>query len=320
MGSPRRHRSQPGNLSHGTGTAAYLLPPTPVPWVQAGPHKPVPQRYRGAVSGRPKKGKKKKHGTSHASADDDSAIAAYADMLAALEPSLGSLADELSQHNERRGHHLFHLVTMLRPLFEGLSQLREAMLSLARAPDVDGEIANLLRQAARSVLSGTESMLADPDPRVLDEARRLMEIEFLLLDFSRTPERLEAWRDLPEHERSEQFGFDALRRREEKAQGVPLQRTLFEREEYRLHSSTVHPQPLSSEGPASPPDEASGLFYDATDLLHHAARTLTAGLAAAAQTGAGSPEQLEGQLPPLDAVQVANRMIDEHHRRIGLLE
>jgi hypothetical protein len=274
------------------------------------------------VSGSPKKGKKKgkKHGKSDASADDASAVAVYADMLGALGPSLGSLADELSQRNERRGRHLFHLVTVLRPFLEGLSQLREAMLSLARAPDVDGDIANLLREAAHEVLSGTESMLADPDPRVLDESRHLMEIEFLLLDFSRTPGRLDAWRDLPEHERSKQFGFDALRRREEKAQGIPPQRSLFEREEYRLHGSTVHPHPLSPEAPVPPPDEASGLFYDAADLIHHAARVLTAGLAAAVHTGAGSAQQLEAQLPPLDAVQVANRMIDEHHRRIGLLE
>jgi hypothetical protein len=147
-----------------------------------------------------------------------------------------------------------------------------------------------------------------------------MEIEFLLLDFSRTPERLDVWRDLPEHERSEQFGFDALRQREEKAQGIPPQRSLFEREEYRLHGSTVHPHPLSSDAQVSPPDDASGLFYDAADLIHHAARVLTAGLAAAGQTGAGSPQLLEAQLPPLDAVQVANQMIDENHRRIGLLE
>ena len=271
------------------------------------------------MSGRPKKGKKK-HGKSHASADDALVTAGYADMLAALGASLGSLADELSQRDQRRGRHLFQLVTLLRPLFEGLSQLREAMLWLARGPEVDGEIANLLREAARQVLSGTESMLANADPRVLDEARQLMEIEFLLLDFSRTPERLAVWRDLPEHKRSEQFGFDALRRREEKAQGIPPQRSLFEREEYRLHGSTVHPHPLSHEAQLPPPDEASGLFYDAADLIHHATCVLTAGLAAAGKTGAGSPQQLEAQLPPLDAVQVANRMIDEHHRRIGLLE
>ena len=157
------------------------------------------------MSGSPKKGKekKKKHAKSDVSADDASLIAVYADMLAALGPSLGSLAEELSERNERRGLHLFHLVTMLRPLFDGLSQLREALLWLARAPDVEGEIANLLREAAREVLSGLESMLADPDPRVLDEARHLMEIEFLLLDFSRTPERLDVWRDLSEPERSE---------------------------------------------------------------------------------------------------------------------
>ena len=276
------------------------------------------------MSKSPKKGKKgkkgKKHGESDASADDASLMAGYADMLAALGPSLGSLAEELSERNERRGRHLFHLVTMLRPFFDGLSQLREAMLWLARAPGVDGEIANLLRDAVRAVLSGTESILANPDPRVLDEARQLMEIEFLLLDFSRTPERLGAWRDLPESERSEQFGFDALRRREEKAQGIPPQRSLFEREEYRLHGSTVHPQPLSSDVPVSAPDAASGLFYDAADLIHHAARVLTAGLAAAGQTGAGSRQQLEAQLPPLDSVHVANQLIDDNHRRIGLLE
>jgi hypothetical protein len=272
------------------------------------------------VSDRPKKSKKKKHGKASASADDASLIAVYADMLAELGPSLGSLADELSQRNERRGLHLFHLVTMLRPLFEGLSQLREAMLWLARTPGIDADVANLLREAAREVLSGTESMLADPDPRVLDEARHLMEIEFLFLDFSHTPERLDVWRDLAEPERREQFGFETLRQREEKAQGIPPERSLFEVEEYRLHGSTFHPRPLSPGARVSPPDAASGLFYDAADLIHHASRVLTAGLAAAGQTGAGSADKLEADLPPLDAVDAALQIIDENHRRIGLRE
>src|SRR3954454_18859192 len=171
-------------------------------------------------------------------------MAVYAEMLAALGPSLGSLAEDLSMRNERRGQRLFHLVTRMRPLFEGLSQLREALLWLPGAQDVDAEIANLLRGAAREVLTGLESLLAEPDPRVVDQARHLMEIEFLLLDFSRAPARLDVWRGLSDPERSKKFEFDALRRREEKAQRIPPQRSLFEREEYRLHSSTVHPRAL----------------------------------------------------------------------------
>jgi hypothetical protein len=275
------------------------------------------------VSGRTDKKKKNKKAKSRSQTTvaDASGRALYGDLLATLEPSLDSLAEELSERDARRSLHLFHLLTRLRPFFDGLSQLYGALLWLARLPGVDDDVAYLLREAAQQVVSGMESLLAEPDPRVLDEARRLMEIEFLFFEFTRTPDRLAVWRAISERERTQEFGFDALRQREEKAQGLPAEKVLFDREEYRMHSSAVHPQPLSRQpSGSSPPDPATGLFYDAGDLLHHASRVWTAGLAAAKRTGSISGDAFDARLPPLDAVEAAKQMMEENSRNLGLLE
>jgi hypothetical protein len=276
------------------------------------------------VSGRPDKNKKKKKKKekirSQTAVADASGGTLYVDLLATLEPSLDPLAEELSERDERRSLHLFHLLTLLRPFFDGLSQLYGALLWLARLPGVDDDVAYLLREAAQQVVLGMESLLAEPDPRVLDEARHLMEFEFLFLEFTRTPDRLDVWRALSERERNQEFGFDALRQREEKAQGIPAEKALFDQEEYRMHSSTVHPQPLSRQPTVFAPDSATGLFYDAGDLLHHASRVWTTGLAAAKRTRSFSGDAFDAQLPLLDAVVAAQQMMDENSRNLGLLE
>ncbi len=274
------------------------------------------------MSGRPdknKKQKKKVKGRPQTTVADVSGRALYADLLATLESS-DPLAGELSERDARRTLHLFDLLTNLRPFFGGLSQLYGALLWLARQPGVDDDVAHLLREAAQQVVSGMEALLAEPDPRVLDEARHLMEIEFLFFEFTRTPDRLDVWRAMSEPERTQRFGFDALRRREERAQGIPADQVLFDQEEYRMHGSALHPQPLSRRPAVSLPDPATGLFYDAGDLLHHALRVWTAGLAAAERTGSINGDAVEAQLPPLDDVDAAKQMMEENSRNVGLLE
>lgn len=248
----------------------------------------------------------------------DSRPAVYAELLAATGATLGSLADDLSGRNERRGLHLFILLTHLRPLYDGLAQLREAMLWLSRRPGIDDDIAGLLREAAQQVVSGIETMLSEPDPRVLDEARHLMEIEFLFRDFARSPERLHMWRRLSDDQRTQQFGFAALRTREERALGVDGGHILFDEEEYRFHSLSVHPQPLGHRRPLPSPDETTGLFRDAADLLHHASRVWDAGRAAADVARSGRAGSRDTEWPPLDAVDAARQMIDESNRAVGL--
>jgi hypothetical protein len=249
---------------------------------------------------------------------DASALGVYAEVLATIGWTLGPLAEDLSHREERRGLHLFQLLTHLRPLVEGLSQLREALLWLARRPGVDDDLASLLRDAAQQVLLGVERMLSEPDPRVLSEARYLMEIEFLLRDFSRSPERLDVWRRLPEDERTRHFGFAALRAREERALGFAGRHVLFDEEEYRFHGLSLHPQPQGRRRPLPAPDEATGLFRDAADLLHHASRVWEAGLVVAGATRSSrrKPGDEAGR-PLLDAVERATRMIDENNRALG---
>jgi hypothetical protein len=247
-----------------------------------------------------------------------SSLAVYAELLATIGSTFGPLAADLSDREERRGLHLFQLLTHLRPLFEGLSQLREALLWLARRPGVDDDINTLLRDAAQQILSGVEAMLAEPDPRVLGEAGHLMEIEFLFRDFTRVPDRLDSWRQLSEEERAEQFGFGALRQREERALGFVGQHVLFDEEEYRFHALSLHARPLGRRGPLPAPDAVTGLFRDAGDLLHHASRVWEAGIRAAEATRS-SRVKSGGDVdwPSLDAVDEARRMIDENNRAIG---
>ncbi|MDX6234483.1 MAG: hypothetical protein QOH68_3591 [Nocardioidaceae bacterium] len=244
----------------------------------------------------------------------------YAELLASVGSTGGSLAEDLMDRDERRGVHLFHLLTLLRPLYEGLTQQREALLWLGRRPGIDDDIANLLRESAQKVLSGMETMLAEPDPRVLDEARHLMEIEFLLREFARSPERLELWRHLPEDERAEQFEFGALLRREQWALGIDGRHILFDQEEYRFHSLSVHQQPRGRRRPLPSPDETTGLFRDAADLLHHASRVWDAGLAAVEATRSARGRSAVTEWPTLDAVDAARRMIDETNRAVGLTD
>jgi hypothetical protein len=245
---------------------------------------------------------------------------AYVDLLDTLTPVAGGLVEALAARQERRNQHLFSMLTQVPMLLEGLGELHEAMMWLAGRPGVDGEIAHLLREAGSRVVSGTETLLSEPDPRVLDEAGYLMEVEFLFLDFTRDPDRLEAWTRTPQLDRNRHVDFDVLRRRHQEASGVHADRVLFDQEEYRLHSSSTHPVPVDPDPPLVAPDVATGLFFDAADLLHHAMRVYTAGLTVAGATGSTSTQSLEAQRPELDAVDAALQLIEDKYRSIGLIE
>jgi hypothetical protein len=239
----------------------------------------------------------------------------YGTLVGALLPSLGSLGRELGEREQRRAEHLLHLVTQLRPWFAGLSQIGDGLRWLAGLDGRDPVAAGLLRAAFDQVVSGTERLLAEPDVRVMDESRVLIEIEFLLLDFAASPRRVELWQAMGDDERDTDFGFDMLRRRHEARSGVPSDLAIFDVEEYRIHSRRVHPRPADG-GILAPPDPVTGLFFDAGDLMHHAFRVWTAGLALLANQG-DDVRRLPG-LPPMDAVDQATRLMDENNRRLGL--
>jgi hypothetical protein len=244
----------------------------------------------------------------------------YVDMLATLKPVAGGLAEELAARQERRNQHLFSMLTQVPVFLEALAQLQEALVWLAGRPGVDSEVAHLLGEAGRRVVTGTDALLSQPDPRVMDEARYLMELEFLFLDFAGDPARLDVWSRTPQLERNRLFDFGSLRRRHQEATGVHADRVLFDQEEYRLHGSTTHPGPVDRDPPLVAPDVATGLFFDAADLLHHTMRAWTAGLTVVGATGSAAGRSLEAQRPALDAVDVATQLIDENYRGIGLVE
>jgi hypothetical protein len=248
--------------------------------------------------------------------EDNPPPVTYDSLLETLASAVGPLALELNERHSRRAAHLVHLLTLSRLTFDGLSELRESFLWLTRVPGADPEIAALCRQAADKIVGGVESLLVDTHPRVLDEARYLMEIEFLFYEFAREPSQVPVWRDLSARERNQRFGFGALRRREERARNVPADHVLADRQEYSVHSSSVHPCP-SSETADVGLDAASGIFHDASDLLQHAARTWAAALDAFESTMSDREAEADEMPPRLDAVTGAMGLIDEQRMAMG---
>jgi hypothetical protein len=245
---------------------------------------------------------------------DEPSYVSYGSLAGGLLPSFGGLGRALLEREQRRSAHLFHLLTQLGPLVAGLAQVEEALRWIAAADPQAGVVGELLGTAGDHVVSGTESLLAEPGVRTMDQSRVLMEIEFLLLDFAASPRRIELWQSLEDAERETEFGFDMLRRRHQARTGIPSDRLLFDAEEYRIHSRGVHPRP-GQDGVLAPPDVVTGLFLDTGDLLHHAFRVWTAGTALFDRQGSdvrGMPG-----FPAMEAVDDALRLMDQANGRLA---
>jgi hypothetical protein len=242
----------------------------------------------------------------------------YSELLELVAAGMPPLVGELRLRDERRARHLAHLMTTYREILEALSALREAFLWLTRVPGVDLEIKQLMAQAAARTVTGVEAILAEAHPRTLDDARYMMELEFLLRDVAREPRQLARWRDAQPHQRNQQFGFGKLRQRLEAAQQVPSGFVLPDRDEYRSHSEAVHPSPVGTQG-LDEVDEESGIFWDAGDLLQHAARLWPAALDAAAVTlTEDGANEFDEDVPDLAAVDVAMSRTDKTMRLLGI--
>ncbi|MCW2855451.1 MAG: hypothetical protein JWR52_1066 [Marmoricola sp.] len=166
---------------------------------------------------------------------------------------------------------------MLSGLWLVLNQVRGGLLWCAAVAS-HNEVAGLLQSAAWKLDDGVRSILGAPPPRVVDEARFLMEIEFLLRDFALDPRRIDEWTSLDLWERNNKYGFGKSRRRVETALGLPDGQSLPDKVEYSIHSAEVHPQPAHQKHPEATTTEQRQALLDAdlSDLAIHGWRVLTA--------------------------------------------
>jgi hypothetical protein len=200
--------------------------------------------------------------------------------VSALYPLLGpwapSLIEALDEADKRAGARLLDAATYLPPVLRGVEEFRQHFTKLSTDhPCLDPDIASLCGQVAEHIYLGIQSCIFTPGPHSGDDARFLMEAQFLFSDFAVNPDRIAEWRDAEPHRRNQIFGFGKLRQRREKTLGVPSGQVLPDRDEYSVHSALVHPRPGREVGTGEVTPQARRTYITLSlgDLLEHARRT-----------------------------------------------
>lgn len=200
------------------------------------------------------------------------------DLYGDIQHLAGPIVHRLIDTDQRAGARLLDATLYASPLLRGLASLIEHFDTIAGMSDLDPDIAGLFRQASDATYEGIKTCIYAPGPRIMDQSRLLMEVEFLLRDLTARPHSVGEWRDADGFRRNQRFGFGQLRSRRERDLNVEPGRVLPDRDEYRVHSMLVHPRPARE---LSVPDETPDarrrdLLFDLADLFDHAMRVLRA--------------------------------------------
>jgi hypothetical protein len=154
----------------------------------------------------------------------------------------------------------------------------------------------LLRRAVADIETGLEGALSGYLGVLADAMRDMMETELIILDFAASPERIKLWVEADDRTLLREFKPVRLRERLEAA-GTGAFASPEQRQDYKAHSSTLHPSPR---GDALVPRGAGGrgaLGPDAEwlEILVHSRRLLDAAdrlLRAVTGKPAGDPTPL----------------------------
>ena len=160
----------------------------------------------------------------------------------APEPS--ALRDGLAEHQRLRTT-ARHTLTAFDGLTEAFDEVLDRIAVLGQSGGLDPELAHLLSEAQRWVVAGVDRILSIPDPHSVEEARLLLELEYLLKDFAATPENIREWADAEDWNRQSKFGFGRLRQREEERLGLDALTVVAARNYWITHSTDSHPRPRS---------------------------------------------------------------------------
>lgn len=161
----------------------------------------------------------------------------------------------------------FYQFAKLAPLSSAFDEVLTQLNSLSETKDLDINIIYLLQEAQRWIIEGVDRILSSPE--LAEEARKLLELEFLLLDFAYNPSSLDEWANAEDWNRQSKFGFGELRRREEKRQGLNETMVVAARDYWVTHSVNSHPKPLNVNISRKISKERTFLV-SLVDLLEHA--------------------------------------------------
>lgn len=180
----------------------------------------------------------------------------------------GPLKSGVAKRAARRQAHKSMLASF-NPLSTAFDEILVQLDFLSSIDGLRPEISYLIEEARVWIISGVDRALAEETSNEIEEARKLLELEHLLLDFAATPSNLDEWMALEPWRRQSKFGFGELRKREEARQGLDKDMVIAARDYWITHSVHSHPKTPQDQAPQSP-DESRSLLLLLCDLLGHA--------------------------------------------------
>ena len=218
--------------------------------------------------------------------DDDTVISGgepipdaevYRTLLGVLRQSSSRVVAELVHAEKTRGRHLFTMMTGLPWMLAAYDDVVRHLDEFIGLEGLEEHVAGLVRRCREDVVLSLEAALAGDNARTMDLGRDLMEVEFLIRDFTVHPEHLAEWVKATEGKRNNYFGFARLARRQEEFFGLPEGHLAPDRREYQAHSASTHPTPAGRPSPLDASNSAGFLVFAASEILmNHAQRVVDA--------------------------------------------
>lgn len=164
--------------------------------------------------------------------------------LAATRPRVARMLQKAEQLRASRLH--AYLPGMRLAGLEQLLNYLEAMRDVYQGNDELARIAFLITRAVADFETALEATLSGYQGVAADAMRDVMEIQYLLLDFTANPDHLVLWLECDRRTRIRQFQPEVLRKRLAKAGLPPFSDKEWEPLDYRAHSEAWHVTPQAS--------------------------------------------------------------------------
>ncbi|HEX8860078.1 MAG TPA: hypothetical protein VGC06_13495 [Actinomycetes bacterium] len=232
--------------------------------------------------------------------------------LAADAWGLKAATARLQASSDLRASRLLFFMTQAPPFLGGVDAALVLLQRAATRLSAHEAAVILLQRAAADGELSLEALLSGNHSIVSDSARDLMEIEWLLRDFTLDTGRMPVWLAAEEPQRLKEFGPGKIRRRLAQAQhGDPLL-VLPDDQEYRVHSRELHPTPYNSQTGGKElfrQAEPTALLMEAFEIVIHLYRCLEASYDL--ELALGTAEQAVGQEELIETLQSTLRFLQE---------
>jgi hypothetical protein len=232
--------------------------------------------------------------------------------LAADAWGLKTATARLQASSDLRASRLFFFMTQAPPFLRGVDAALVLLQRAATRVSAHEAAVILLGRAAADAELSLEALLSGNHSIVSDSARDLMEIEWLLRDFTLDTSRMPLWLAAEEPQRLREFSPSKIRRRLAQAQHGDSTLVLPDDQEYRVHSQELHPTPYSSQTGGKElfrQAESTALLMEAFEIVIHLYRCL--GASYDLELALGTAEQAVDQEELIETLQSTLRFLQE---------